>query len=705
MRWESCKAARRASGLLSVSYLVLILAGAFAAICTHATAQETALQESTLQKTGIGQRPFAEKLDKLFGSGHLRDTIQCVTFSPDGKYAVTGGEAIRFWDVRTGELHHELKGKVSRFYALTYSPDGTLLAGGGFSGGFTVWDVEHGKEVFAVEKEGGSEETICSIAFSPDGARIATGATGSKAFVWSSTTGEQLVELDITARQYLNSVVAWSPDGKQIAAADSQGYIHLFDADTYDKLHAIPAYASVSSGITGLVYLDNKFLASAGTVRMRNDQGGTEFHGSVRIWNTERGALKRLLPNPGQMRSVRALSLMPDGQHLLIHSSSDLQVVRIDDGATVERVGEFSNFSPNPQGMAVSADGKFLARAEGGASTLQLFDRQSGGRVLPQNAGHDGQVISTAVSPDGTLLATFGHDRQMQLWDTETAEVVAAYHCENQAYPRVGVWSPDGRYLYFGCQRLNREQNGGVLYCYDVRDKTIAFELDMPSTVMGCAVSSDGQTLAVSGGFGRSGGETTDDGLFLRVLDARSGRILHEFNGTGSYAQMRFTDDGRLLVCAPFINGRSIDFWDLTSGELAREEPLAIRRFGLLARNEPRLAAITGNERIEIFDTQTMEQIRVLQEPGRWYDRLAISADGRLLATTSRATEVADGRELPTNGDADLCVWNIETRELVYKLPELDLTYWNFEFSPDGKWLYGSSSSGVAAGWDLSSID
>ena len=130
-------------------------------------------------------KPFDEKTNP---KGH-RDSVLCVTFSPDGKQIATGGmdQSIKIWNVADGALARELIDPTLKttahpgwVYALRWTGDGKHLVAVGAApklrGYVSVWEPAAGKRVSGGEVTNG---TIYSVTLSPDEKWMAIGTGGT----------------------------------------------------------------------------------------------------------------------------------------------------------------------------------------------------------------------------------------------------------------------------------------------------------------------------------------------------------------------------------------------------------------------------------------------------------------------------------------------------------------------------------------------
>jgi hypothetical protein len=149
----------------------------------------------------------------------------------------------------------------------------------------------------------------------------------------------------------------------------------------------------------------------------------------VAVWDASDGRLLARADSAGEDIAVVDILFNPDSA-ALIWTTTDRRITqrRLDtwddaverdlvvDGAY--RAG-LSGFTAGGSGLILV--GGFQANAASALVWLdpQTFDVQ---RLLPNV--HEGSVTATALSPDGTLLATAASDGSVRVWDTETGDVV-----------------------------------------------------------------------------------------------------------------------------------------------------------------------------------------------------------------------------------------------------------------------------------------
>jgi RNA polymerase sigma factor (sigma-70 family) len=288
-----------------------------------------------------------------------------LTLSPDRKTAVI--TAIKFTDedgkplggsrgteVRLMDAEKwELKRKVDSdgldapvkplVHAVAFSPDGKTLAMGGASprvkGGcfLKLWDVQKEKLIGGTketkEADGGSgfPEAVTSLAFSPDGKLLAAGCADGKLRLFDGRTGElKKVWDDDVARAWW---VVFSPDGKTLVSQSRDKTVEVWDVQTAKVLRTLQG--NKASVMAAAFSPDGKLFATGGIVREDDEVTG----GEVILWDAQTGELKHTLP--GLTVPVSTLSFSPDGKTLAIAGGSGGEGNLKDGGKTTGEIKLF----------------------------------------------------------------------------------------------------------------------------------------------------------------------------------------------------------------------------------------------------------------------------------------------------------------------------------------------------------------------------
>jgi len=164
-------------------------------------------------------------------------TDQCdLDFSPDGRLLAVGGYYLGAMIVSAadGRLIHKLDtGAGQGGLTVCFSPDGKVLAVGNRNYATRLFDVASGRLLHVLDKPQSH-----GLAFHPSGKTLAIGYATGEVRVWDVATGKLLHEVEPGAEEIYS--VDWSPDGELLVSSGLGTDICLWSSDL-TLLRQLPA--------------------------------------------------------------------------------------------------------------------------------------------------------------------------------------------------------------------------------------------------------------------------------------------------------------------------------------------------------------------------------------------------------------------------------------------------------------------------------
>jgi len=327
--------------------------------------------------------------------GHT-GTVNSVAFSPDGRFALSGGserdKTLRLWDL----------GKIEPFKPM-----------------FVVGRIRSIEEVMSLQVEYATfkeEAEKCiveknwmkAIAFLRKAKSIPGYERHPEVLDLWSKVGQNGLRKNLNAAWFLRILkghiraakcVAFSPDGRFALSGSYGKTLRLWDIKTGKCLQTLEGHTSWVNSVA--FSPDGRFALS-----VSHDK-------TLRMWDLKTGECLRTLV--GHKRGVTAVAFSPDGRFAL--SGSWDNTLRLWDIKTGECLRTLVGHTDGVNSVAFSPDGRF-ALSGSHDKTLRLWDLRTGA-CLRTLLGHTGTVDSVAFSPDGRFALSGGGltDKTLLMWE------------------------------------------------------------------------------------------------------------------------------------------------------------------------------------------------------------------------------------------------------------------------------------------------
>lgn len=696
------------------------------------------------------------------------DDTQAVAVSPDGTQIVSAGNnTIRCWESGMGkQLWHAVAASPS-LVAVSYSRDGRTLVTGADAGKLQVWDARTGKEVRTLAPLRG---IAGALTFSPDGQLLACAArdhqrgpgwtpADADVILWDTATWKELGRL--SGHDGGVSGICFAPDGRALYSASHDGTVLKWDWLGRITAHAKAKEASAISERTwealgnddvksAYVAISQLIAAREPAVRLLATKlkpipalEAKRLSNLIRDLSSDRFAMR-----DAATRELRALGQRSeDALHEALKADHPVETrMRIEQLLAERRRSPYSTQERQDLraiqvlGLIGTAEARKilegLAAGSNEAHATQLARSLLPTRQPPQARRfgdvlerrlrspeinlprilheHNGTVNGLAFDPLGRLLATAGADGTVAMRNTLTGDLL----CQQNEVDSNGLFS-----LAFAADGKSVATGGadGRLRIWDAATgKELRILKAHTDKVTALAFHPAGKLLA-SGGFDRT----------IRLWDLDTGQQRpSNMRHDGRVTALSFSWDGKLLVSGGTIRtihnflgpnqwaqaaAERLHIWDVNSGQQIR----ALKQRGSVVAfvNDRVVTAggmvpdvertkesfsVDGYDRIVMVEVVTGKELGSVTHRG---NAVAVSPDGHWMVSAGGDWQHLEGSLSAYNGrnaelaNFKLTLWDMVTTKPVMVLSDESAT--QVRFSPNGRFLASASSDGSVKLWDV----
>jgi len=259
--------------------------------------------------------------------GHVAGPVRTLALRDNLLAAGTNGGNVSIWDVRNGGAPRQVTTGNAAVMSLAFQPSGSLLAAGSLDGSVTLWDSAHPAAPVRL-RAGDNKSSVRAVAFSPDGKTVAA-SQPSGALLWNVTQPDAQPRSVCKDAKDIRSL-AFKPDGSALLCGRADGRI----VGSPLRQGREVTFSGHTASVNSLSFNPRGDVFASGSA-----------DGTIRLWHIDRPeALPDVIAR--QEGWIWAVGFNADGSGVI--SGGKEPAIRISDARTDVLAAHLCRTNPNP---------------------------------------------------------------------------------------------------------------------------------------------------------------------------------------------------------------------------------------------------------------------------------------------------------------------------------------------------------------------